>query len=232
MDIGYVQADVLHRVQGKQCVLACYNMIIPYLMPELPDAQKAALAESVKAPLVYVNVAIRNWQSFVKLGVQEIYSPKAFFPRTKLDYPVALGGYQNPRSPDEPMIVHMAYLPVEPNQGFSMIDQNRIGRQKLLEMTFDDFEKKVTDQLDRMLGAGGFQSSRDIAAITVNRWPHGYARVANSLFDKEPDGPPTYEVARARAGQVAIANSDAGWNAFFHEAIDQAWRAVGELKEA
>ena len=126
----------------------------------------------------------------------------------------------------------MVHVPAEPNQGLSMIDQNRIGRQKLLEMTFDDFEKKITDQLDRMLGAGGFQSSRDIAAITVNRWPHGYARCLNSLFDKEPDGPPTYEVARARAGQVAIANSDAGWNAFFHEAIDQAWRAVGELKEA
>ena len=222
----------LHRVQGKQCVLACYNMIIPYLMPELPDAQKEALAESVKAPLVYVNVVIRNWQSFVKLGVQQIYSPTAFFPLTKLDYPVALGGYNNPRSPDEPMVLHMVHVPAEPNQGLSMIDQNRIGRQKVLAMTFEDFENKITDQLDRMLGAGGFQSSRDIAAITVNRWPHGYARAFNSLFDKEPDGPPTYEVARARAGQVAIANSDAGWNAFFHEAIDQAWRAVGELKEA
>ena len=232
VDIGYIHADTLHRVQAKQCVLACYNMIIPYLMPELPDAQKAALAESVKAPLVYVNVAIRNWQSFVKLGVQQIYSPTAFFPLTKLDYPVALGGYTNPRSPDEPMVLHMVHVPHEPNQGLSMVDQNRIGRQKLLEMTFEDFEKKITDQLDRMLGAGGFQSSRDIAAITVNRWPHGYARYLNTLFDTEPEGPPTYEVARARAGQVAIANSDAGWNAFFHEAIDQAWRAVGELKEA
>jgi spermidine dehydrogenase len=92
VDVGYVQAGTLHRVQGKQCVLACYNMIIPYLMPELPDAQRAALAESVKAPLVYVNVVIRNWQSFVKLGVQQIYSPTAFFPLTKLEYPVALGG--------------------------------------------------------------------------------------------------------------------------------------------
>ena len=232
VDVGYVQAETLHRVQGKQCVLACYNMIIPYLMPELPDAQKAALAESVKAPLVYVNVVIRNWQSFVKLGVQQIYSPTAFFPLIKLDYPVALGGYSNPRSPDEPVVLHMVHVPAEPNQGLSMVDQNRIGRQKLLEMTFDDFEKKITDQLDRMLGGGGFQSSRDIAAITVNRWPHGYARAFNSLFDTEPDGPAVYEVARARAGQVAIANSDAGWNAFFHEAIDQAWRAVDELKEA
>ena len=189
VDIGYVQADTLHRVQGKQCVLACYNMIIPYLMPELPDAQKEALAENVKVPLVYVNVVIRNWQSFVKLGVQQIYSPTAFFSLTKLDYPVALGGYNNPRSPDEPVVLHMVHVPVVPNQGLSMIDQNRIGRQQLLEMTFDDFEKKVTDQLDRMLGGGGFQSSRDIAAITVNRWPHGYARVANSLFDKETRRP-------------------------------------------
>ena len=217
--------------RAKQCVLACYNMIIPHLMPELPEPQKEALAASVKAPLVYVNVAIRNWQSFAKLGVQQIYSPTAFFPVTKLDYPVALGGYSNPKSPDEPMVLHLVHVPAEPNQGLSMIDQNRIGRQKLLEMSFDDFEKKITDQLDRMLGGGGFQSSRDIAAITVNRWPHGYARYLNTLFDTETD-PPTYEVARARAGQVAIANSDAGWNAFFHEAIDQAWRAVGELKES
>jgi spermidine dehydrogenase len=205
-------------------------MIIPYLMPDLPEAQRKALAESVKSPLVYVNVAIRNWQSFVKLGVQQIYSPAAFFPVTKLDYPVALGGYQNPRKPDVPMVLHLVHVPVEANQGLSNIEQARLGRQKLLAMTFADFEIKITDQLDRMLGAGGFKSSRDIAAITVNRWPHGYARAANTLFDKERDGPPLYEIARARFGQVAIANSDAGWNAYFHEAIDQAWRAVSELK--
>ena len=230
IDIGYVQADTLHRVQSKHCVLACYNMIIPYLMPDLPQKQKEALAESVKAPLVYVNVAIRNWQSFVKLGVQQIYSPAAFFPLTKLDYPVALGGYSNPRNPDEPMVLHLVHVPTEP--GLSNIDQNRVGRQKLLEMTFEDFEKKVTDQLDRMLGQGGFNSKRDIAAITVNRWPHGYARGVISLFDKPVDGPQPFEVARARFGKVTIANSDAGWVAFFTEAIDQGWRAVDELKSA
>jgi spermidine dehydrogenase len=231
IDIGYVEHGKLHHVRAKQSVLACYNMIIPYLMPALPDAQKEALAMSVKAPLVYVNVAIRNWQAFAKLGVQQIYSPTAFFPVVKLDYPVALGGYQNPRSADEPMVLHLVHVPSEPNQGLSDVDQFRLGRAKLLEMTFDDFEKKVVDQLDRMLGAGGFQSSRDIAAITVNRWPHGYAYTFNSLFAEEPDGPMPFETARAKFGNVAIANSDAGWNAYFHEAIDQAWRAVNELKE-
>ena len=85
-------------------------------------------------------------------------------------------------------------------------------------------------QLDRMLGGGGFQASRDIAAITVNRWAHGYAYAFNPLFDQEPaDGKPLNEVGRARVGNIAIANSDAAWDAYAHAAMDEAHRAVSEL---
>jgi spermidine dehydrogenase len=232
VDIGYLRAGALHRVQAKQCVLACYNMIIPHIMPELPEAQKQALALSVKMPLVYVNVAIRNWHAFVKLGVDNIYSPSAYFSNTKLDYPVALGGYRNPRDPGEPMLLHMEHIPLTPNRGLSNVEQFRLGRQLLLSTPFAEYETRITEQLDRMLGPGGFRSARDIAAITVNRWPHGYAYSADSLFDPETPGPPPYEIARKRCGSVAIANSDAGWNSYTHEAIDQAWRAVNELKSA
>jgi spermidine dehydrogenase len=199
-------------------------------MPELPAAQKQALAASVKMPLVYATVAIRNWHAFVKLGVDQIYCPSAFFSNVKLDYPVALGGYGNPREPGEPILLHLVHVPLTPDQGLSNVEQFRLGRQKLLETGFEQFEAQITGQLDRMLGPGGFSSAGDVAAITVNRWPHGYAYEANSLFDK--DGPPAFEIARRRCGQVAIANSDAAWNAYAHEAIDQAWRAVGELKRA
>ena len=232
VDIGYVREGALRRVQAKQCVLACYNMIIPHIMPELPDAQKKALARSVKMPLVYVNVAVRNWHAFAKLGVDDIYSPTAYFSNTKLDYPVALGGYRNPRDPSEPMLLHMEHIPLTPNQGLTNVQQFRQGRQLLLNTPFEEYERRIIDQLDRMLGAGGFSSARDIAAITVNRWPHGYAYSANSLFDPEISGPQPYEIARRRYGSVAIANSDAGWNAYTHEAIDQAWRAVNELRSA
>jgi spermidine dehydrogenase len=102
----------------------------------------------------------------------------------------------------------------------------------LLNTPFEEFENRITDQLDRMLGPGGFQSARDIAAITVNRWPHGYSYDANTLFDPETSGPPPYEIGRKRCGNVTIANCDAGWNSYTHEAIDQAWRAVNELKTA
>jgi spermidine dehydrogenase len=230
VNIGYVRSGVLHRIQARNCVLACYNMIIPHIMQELPDVQKQALARCVKLPLVYVNVAIRHWHSFVKLGVDEIYSPYAYYSFVKLDYPVALGGYHNPRDPNEPMLLHMEHMPLTPNQGLSDIEQYRLGRQRLLNTPFAEYERQAMEQLDRMLGAAGFQSARDIAAITVNRWPHGYAYSANSLFAPETAAPPPYEIARKRCGRVTIANSDSAWDADTAVAIDQAWRAVNELK--
>src|SRR5262249_27592586 len=73
---------------------------------------------------------------------------------------------------------------------------------KLLDMTFADFEARLRDELDRMLGPGEFSSDLDIAAITVNRWPHGYGYVANSLFDPD-DYEKTVELARRPFGRVA-----------------------------
>ncbi|HZD28685.1 MAG TPA: hypothetical protein VE251_08345 [Xanthobacteraceae bacterium] len=95
-------------------------------------------------------------------------------------------------------------------------------------MTFADFEEKIRDELDRMLAEGGFSSARDIAAITVNRWPHGYGYVANSLYD-EDDYESVLERAREKVGRVAIANSDAAGDAYAHLAIAEAARAVSEL---
>ena len=202
VDIGYAANGKLRRIMARRSILACYNMIIPFLMPDLPKEQKAALRLGVKAPLVYANVAIRNWRPFIKLGVHEVYCPSAFFSLVKLDYPVTLGGYRNPRSPDEPMILHLVHTPNTPNQGLTANEQCRKGREKLLNMTFAGYEERIRDQLSRMLGTGGFEPSRDIAAITVNRWPHGYAHAFNSLYEAETEGPKPYEIARQRFGQL------------------------------
>ena len=232
VDIGYVSSNALHRVQAKHCVLACYNMMIPHIMPELPVAQKQALALGVKLPLVYTNVAVRNWHAFIKLGVDRLYSPYGYFSNIWLDFPVSLGGYHNPHDPSEPIVLTLKHIPLTPNQGLSNVEQFRLGRQQLLVTPFAEYEKQITAQLDCMLSPGGFQAARDIAAITVNRWPHGYAYDANSLFDRNTTGAPPYEIGRRRCGSVTIANSDAAWNAYAHEAIDQAWRAIVELKTA
>ncbi len=227
--VSYVRDGAMHRVEARHVVLACFHMMIPHLMPELPTIQRDALAQNVKTPIVYTNVLVRNWHPWVALKVHAINAPMSFHHRITLDFPVSLGGYRHPRLPSEPMCLHLVHVAGEPNKGLTMREQFRIGQGRLLTMTFADFEDRIRDDLDRMLGPGGFSSARDIAAITVNRWPHGYSYVANSLYD--PDDYEDTVLARARAprGRVAIANTDSGGDAFAHLAIDQAARAVREL---
>jgi spermidine dehydrogenase len=228
VEVTYMRGDKLQSVRGKNCVLACYGMMIPYICPELPETQKDALSYLVKTPLVYTHVALRNWTSFSKLGVHQIVAPGGYHTYIALDFPVSVGQYQFPSNPEEPMVLFMLRTPCKP--GLSMRDQYRAGRVELMGTPFAKFERNIRDQLGRMLGAAGFDPARDIEGITVNRWAHGYAYTPNSLFDpawKEEEKP--WVIGRKHFGRIAIANSDAGANAYTNEAIDQAHRAVSEL---
>ncbi len=230
VELAYVRDGRLRRVAASHAVLACFHGVIPYLMPELTAPQREALALNVKAPLVNTNVLVRDWHAWARLGVDAISAPMSFHSRLKLDFPVSLGGYRHARDPSDPMCLHLVHVPGAPNQGLDARAQFRSGRRRLLEMTFADFEARIRDELDRMLAGGGFSSARDIAAITVNRWAHGYGYVANSLFDRDDYDDDVLLRARAKVGRVAIANSDAGGDAYAHMAIDQAARAVRELE--
>ena len=231
VQVAYVRGGKLQTVSAKNCILACYNGMIPYLCPELPEKQKESLSYLVKAPLVYTHVALRNWTSFAKLGVHHIVAPGAYHTYAALDYPVSLGGYEFPGKPEQPMALWMFRTPCKP--GLPTRDQHRAGRAELLQTPFSQFERNIRDQLARMLGGGGFDPTRDIQGITVNRWAHGYAyepKPYNALFDPEwKEGEQPWVLGRKRFGRMAIANSDAGASAETDAAIDQAWRAVGEL---
>jgi len=231
VDVGYVRDGELSTVHGKSVILACWNMMIPYLCPELPEPQKEALRYGVKIPLVYTAVALRSWKAFEKLGLQNVFCPGMYHHQMNLDLCVDIGGYESPKKPDQPILVRMERAPCLP--GLPERDQHRAGRGDLLSTPFAAFERSIRDQLGRVLGAGGFDPARDITAITVNRWPHGYAYEYNYLFDPEwPEGQSPCEIGRRRHGRIAIANSDAGAAAYTDQAMDQAWRAVEELSPA
>ncbi len=228
VEISYMRGKKLQSVQAEHCVLACYNGMIPYICPELPQKQKEALSYLVKTPLVYTHVALRNWSSFAKLGVRQIVAPGGYHTYTALDFPVSIGEYAFPSKPEEPMVLFMLRTPCKP--GLPMREQFRMGRMELMDTPFSKFERNVRDQLWRMLGGVGFDPERDIEGITVNRWAHGYAYTPNSLFDpdwKEEEKP--WVMGRQPFGKIAIANSDAGASAYSDVAIDQGWRAVGEI---
>ncbi|MDJ0869013.1 MAG: NAD(P)-binding protein [Myxococcota bacterium] len=226
--VTYLRGGRTERVRGRRVVLACYNMIVPYLCPELPAAQKEALASLVKVPLVYTNVMLRSWQAFRELGLAIAFCPGSWHQMAMLDFPVSLGDYGFAATPDDPVVLHMNRVPTYP--GLPPRDQSRTGRHELLGTPFETIEREIRTHLAGMLGPGGFDPARDIEAIAVNRWPHGYAFAPNPLFDPEYEpGAAPHEIGRQRFGRIAIANSDAGGRAYLDEAIDQAWRAVTDL---
>ena len=229
VEVSYVRSGRLERVRARSCVLACWHGMIPYLCPELPATQREALAYATKVPIVYTNVVLKSWTSFQALRVSQAHCPGSFFTAVGLDLPVRVGSYRPSRRPDEPIVVHMSRTPCKP--GLPAREQHRAGRVELVTTAFDAFELAVRGQLTRMLGAGGFDAARDVLALTVNRWPHGYAYQYNSLWDPFwiDGGPLPCVTARKPFGRIAIANADAAAYAYTDAAIDQAHRAVGEL---
>lgn len=226
--VAYLRDGRMHQVRAENVVLACFNSLVPHLLPELPAAQKQALAYAVKVPMLYTNLLIRRWTPFQKLGVASINAPGMYHPNTSLDPGSTVGGYKGVTTPDEPIVVHMVRNPNRP--GLPRKEQNRLGQQELLTATFHDMELAIRRQMARMLAGTDFDPAADIVGIAANRWPDGYSYTYDTLADPDvaPEARP-HVIGRQRFGPVAIANSDAGAAAFTNQAFDEAHRAVQEL---
>ncbi len=234
VDVTYVNANLGRTVTASKVIWAGYHAMLPHVCPDVPEDQAAAQGSSVRAPLVYTNVLVRNWRSFVDLGFWRVFCPGSFFHSIRVNRPVSIGDYRFPQSPDEPVVLHLQHIPTTP--GLPAPDQFRAGRRALLETSFDTFERHVREQLDSVLGPGGFDPARDIAAITVNRWPHGYALSVDTESGDVAWWPEYWQHerrpwvdARRSIGNIAIANTDASSNAMTESAIEEAHRAVSEL---
>ena len=227
VDLVYDRFGKLTRVRAKNAIMACYNMMIPYLCPDMPAAQKDGLHYMVKTPLIYTSVATSNYRAWQKLGISNVYCPGSYHSTMKLDPATTIGGFKSVGGKDEPVVVHMIRTPCQP--GLDEREQNRVGRAEILATSFETFERNIRDQMARILGPGGFDAARDISAITVNRWPHGYAYEYNHLFDPVwAPGQAPHEIGRKPFGRIFIANSDSGAGAYTDVAIDQGHRAVRE----
>ncbi len=228
VDVLYSKGGKLTRVAADRAVYAGYSAMLPYVCPELGPAQRKALSDQVRAPLAYVNVAVRNWRPWVNRAVHNVANPAGFYSQLKLDYPVSLGDYRCPTHPDEPIVLHLVHVPWPDGTVRDLRSAWRAARAQVYARRFEEFESHARDELTRILGPGGFDADRDIAAITVNRWGHGYAYDPNPLYDDMAAADREEAASRMPLGRIHFAGTDSAWMAYAHAAIDSAQRAATE----
>ncbi|WP_245966508.1 FAD-dependent oxidoreductase [Sphaerisporangium album] len=227
--VGYYDGGRVRTVRAGAVVMACWNMVIPYLVEDLPDEQRAAMRQAVKMPLVHATAQLRRWRAFREAGVHRVRFTGAYWVTAELAPPVSAGSYRAPAHPDEPIAVHLLHTPAR--RGLAPGDAAVAGRRVLARTPYAAMEFGVREQLTRLLGPYGFDPARDIEGLTINRWGHGYAPEYVRPWDAfHPDGPFPAETARRRFGRIAIANSDSVPGADADAAVSAAYRAVGELR--
>lgn len=231
VEASYIASGQARAVRAKHAILAGYGGMVPHLCPELPASQKAHLSYGVKTPFVCTNVLLRSSASVRKTGVSGFQCPGSFYSLVATAPPVNLGDYSMPSDAGDPLVVWMLHAPAPPTVGSqSARDVYRVGRHKLLSMSFEEIEAATLEQLTGMFGASGFDASRDVEAITANRWAHGYAYEYMGLYDPDwSEGQAPHELGRKPIGRIAIANSDAEAYAYVQAAMRAAQRAVNEL---
>ncbi len=218
--VSYIRGDTAHRVEAQHVVMACYNMMIPHIVTDLPTAQAEALGQQMKSPLIYTTVGLRNWRTLAAQGLGLAMCPGNMHQTLFIDFPVSMGGYEYTKSPDDPCVIQMISCPYSDEVGKPRAEQYREARYRMLGQQFSDYETEIRAHLGGMLSSDHFDFDRDVASITVNRWAHGYT-VA---------GPgDSVAIGRAPHGRITIANSDSAPAADAIAAMEMGHRAVGEL---
>ena len=232
VDVTYVRQGKAERIRAKHAILACYNKMIPYICPEVAQDRNAveALNYGEKSPITYINIALRNWRALARSGFANVYAPESFLTSLRMDFPISMGEYRFTAGPEQPALLQGFHISTLKAPGMNPREQMRLGRRHLLGLSFADFEREVKAHLDAFWGGHGLDAERDVAAITVNRWPHGYAYEYLDLWD-DPSwswkvGP--HATGRQQRGRISIANSDSEASAYADAAIDAAYRAVRE----
>lgn len=218
--VRYVADGSTFEVSANNVIMACYNVMIPHLVTDLPAVQAEALSQQMKSPLIYTTIGLRNWRAFKEQGLGLAMCPGNMHQTVFMDFPVSLGGYQYTQNPDDPCVIQMISCPYSEELGKPRSEQYKEARYRMLGRQFSDYESEIREHLSGMLSSQYFDFDREVASVTVNRWAHGYT-VA---------GPgDSVQIGRQPFGRITIANSDSAPSADAIAAMEMGYRAVQEL---
>jgi spermidine dehydrogenase len=228
VSVIYTQAGKVYRVKASTVVMAGGSWTTQHIVRDLPEAHRGAYAQFHRSPCMMVNVALRNWRFLYKMGIGGFRWFDGIGNYTEVRRTATIGTDSPSISPDSPVVLTLKHLYSYP--GLPTMVQGSRGRQEMFQTSFRDYERQIRQQFTDMFGGYGFDASRDIAGIILNRWGHAYLNPQPGFFFGKDGKPAPPEVLRAAAfGRIAFANTDLAGIMDHRSSIFEAQRAVDQL---
>ena len=222
--ITYRNHGKIYRLRARGVIMAGGGYITRHVVRDLPSGNHDAYGKFKYAPILQINVALNNSRALDRAGLNFISSYRDGFGAGLYFYEkMSPAGLDPERDPERPNIIGMAAPMLYP--GLSIVEQTSKGRMEMLETSFKTYERKIREELERLLGPSGFDPKRDIAGIAISRWGHhGYIFPYSGIYS---DG--AVEAARRSYGRIAFAHTDLERFSHMLGAITHGYRAVQDL---
>jgi spermidine dehydrogenase len=228
--VTYSKGGKLYRVHAKAAVLCGQQHANRHICRDISPEYREAMNHFHHAPMLTVNVAVRNWKFLENLGIASARWFDGFgwwvSLRRNLEIP---GQVTQPLDPSKPVVLTM-YNPF-PLPGVPFPQQCTAARMQLFGMSYAQIESQVREQFTRMFGDHGFDANRDIAGIIANRWGHAYVVDPPGFFFGKDGKPAAKDILRKRFGRLSFGHSELTGAQMWETAAEEGDRAAQQALE-
>ncbi len=204
VDVIYERGGKLHRAVAGAAVLAIGGWVAKRVIHDLSDDQRTGFDQYLYAPMLMVNVALRNWRFLDRLGISAArwFDGTGFY--CNIRKPMRWGeGPHPPFHPDKPIV--MTIYAAFPRAHLPLQAQGADARMELYSTSYAAYERRIIDQLQAMFAPGGFDAKRDVAGIVLNRWGHAFVTPPPGFYFAPPGKVAPVDLPKHLIGRIAWA---------------------------
>ncbi|MGE0553958.1 MAG: NAD(P)-binding protein [Gemmatimonadales bacterium] len=225
--VTYSRDARLHSVRARTVIWAAASWSGQHAIANLPDSYREAMTSFPRSPMLVVNVALDNWRFLYELGYSACSWRGGFGFTGNIRAPMIVGDYRQPFDPDQPTVFTL-YVPFN-QRGLPLVEQGKAAREQLYAMSYREIELQVRRQMTKLFGSAGFDASREIAGIILNRWGHAYVTAGPGFFFGKDGKPSPSDVLRQPHGGLTFAHSELSGHQSSPYSVEEGVRAARQV---
>lgn len=228
--VTYLKDGKLSKVRAKSAVMCGQQHANRHICDDVTPEVRAAMGTFHHAPILTVNVAVRNWKFMERLGIASARWFEGFGWWTSLRRNLEIPGQvTQPLDPSKPTVLTMYNPFCLPGVPFPQ--QCTAARMQMYGMSYAEIDRAVREQFTRMFAEAGFDADRDIAGLITNRWGHAYVVDPPGFFFGKDGQPAPKDVLRKRHGRLSFGHSELSGAQMWETAALEGERAAQQALE-